>query len=139
MRTAALKHVSQALKNYRPQSDSEPLASEALCELWAVFAEIFGTRWTSAQPETPSQGWIGMCGDLSAADIGTGLIALRNSGAEWPPSAVEFRAMCRPVKRENAAAYVVPPERQLPHKLDDSRRQKGRAAIAEMKRKIACN
>lgn len=67
---------------------------------------------------------------LSAADVGTGIIRMREAGSQWPPSAAEFRAMCKPPKREHAAMYASP-ALQLTHKLDDEARAKGRAAIAE--------
>ena len=135
MRTMTAKPIKELVGEYQPSKPSEtPQAPEAVCELWAVMAEIFGSRWTSQQPPTPTDGWIMTLADLSAADIGTGIWMLRESGREWPPTATEFRKWCKPPKRENEAMYHRPPDRQLPHKLDDARRAKGREAIAEAKK-----
>lgn len=99
-------------------------------------AELYGTKWTSTQPDTPTDGWVVALDGLSASDVGIGLMALRDSGLDWPPSAVEFRRMCKPPKRENAAAYVWAGP-ALPHKLSDEQREKGREHIAEMRKKLA--
>lgn len=74
---------------------------------------------------------------MSSADLGMGIRGCIESGQEWPPSLPAFRAYCRPAKRENAGMYRLPPSRQLPHKISDEDRQKGREAIAAMKRGLS--
>ena len=133
MHMTTAKPIKNLVENYQPQKNTETQIPPHISELWAVMAEIFGKRWTSQQPKTPSLGWLGVLQDLSVADVGAGILKLRDSAKEWPPSATEFRAMCKQ-KRENAGMYSLPPERQLPHKLSDDDRAKGRAHIAEAKK-----
>jgi len=96
-------------------------------------AELFSTKWTSQQPSTPTDGWLLALEGLSPADVGTGILKLRDSGAEWPPSATEFRAMCKKQNRENAAMYHIPPSHQLPKLATDEEKQRGREALAAIK------
>lgn len=58
-----------------------------------------------------------------------GLRACMKSGEPWPPSLPEFLAMCRPPKRENAAAYQW--VRQLPAPV--SQPEKARAELAKLR------
>lgn len=128
------KPISELVKNYQPSSNSEqPTAPAHVSELWAVMAELFSSRWTSVQPPTPTDGWLLALDGLSPADVGTGLLALRDSGREWPPSATEFRAMCKKPNRENAAMYHIPPSHQLPNLATDEEKQRGREALAKLR------
>lgn len=113
---------------YQPSRESAPPMPD-LSELWIRMTELYGHRWLSQYGETPADTWIRGLADMSTADLGTGIIACVKSGESWPPSLPEFRAYCRPPKRENAAAYVYSGP-MLPHKLSDEDRAKGRAAIA---------
>jgi len=99
-------------------------------------AELFGSKWTGPQPTTPTPGWIFALADLTPKQVGHGLMVLRDSGAEWPPSAPQFRAMCFPAKRENSAAYHVPPSHQLEKKISDEDRAKGRSELTKMRAKL---
>jgi len=134
-----LKHISDVVtetaENPRQWSESSARQAETLLsELWVRLAEIYGHKLVSAYGEIPPDTWAHALADCSAADIGTGLRACLESGEDWPPSLAAFLRMCRPMKRINEAAYVVPAERQLPHKLDDDERAKGRAIIAKLRR-----
>lgn len=71
---------------------------------------------------------------MSTADLGVGLAGCLKGG-EWPPSLPEFRALCRPPKRENAAAYRYTGP-SLPHLLSDEERATGRAALASIRSKL---
>lgn len=72
---------------------------------------------------------------MSAADLGQGITGCVKSGEPWPPSLPEFRAFCRPPKRENAGAYRYNGP-SLPHLLSDEERAKGRAALALMRERL---
>lgn len=94
-------------------------------------AEIYGHKWTSAYGDSDADGtWAKGLADMSNADLKQGFLACIQRGDAWPPSLPEFRALCKPEKRENEAMYRFPPDRQLPHKLSDESRSKGRAALA---------
>jgi hypothetical protein len=125
------KPISELVQNYQPLSNSEPpQVPEAVCELWAILAEMYPI-FTTQNPATPTDGWVIALDGLSVADIGTGIMALRESGLRYPPSAPEFRGMCRPRRRTNEAMYYCPPSRQLTKQLSDEERQHGREWISK--------
>ena len=102
-------------------------------------ASIYGHKWTGTYGEQEvGDTWSVGLADLTPEEIGNGLHGCLNRRDPWPPSLPEFRALCRPPKdkRENAAMYHCPPDRQLPHKLSDDAREKGRAAIAGMRKEL---
>jgi len=92
--------------------------------------ELYGTRWTSQHGETPTLTWQQGLADMSAADLGTGIVTSVKSGEAWPPSLPEFRAYCRPPRDP---AYRAPPGRQLPHLLTPDQRAEGRKHVASIK------
>ena len=92
---------------------------------------MYGLRWTSSQPETPSDGWCITLRGLTPAEIGLGLDRLAQAALAWPPSAPEFRALCRP-HREHARMYTEA-RLQLTHQLDAAARERGRSFVAAAK------
>lgn len=105
-------------------------------ELCVRMSELYGHKWVSQYGETLPDTWARGLADLSGADIGTGLIQCLKLGHEWPPSLPEFRALCKPPKRENAAMYrEFPP--MLEHKVSDEQKARAREMVAEMRRKLA--
>lgn len=61
-------------------------------------AAMFGHTWSSQYGASPSgeagDTWATALGGITPAQIAVGLRAVLASGAEWPPSAPRFRAMC---------------------------------------------
>lgn len=61
-------------------------------------AALFGHTWTSAYGDNPRSiagaEWARTLAGLSRAEVEAGLDVCRVVGAEWPPSAPRFRAMC---------------------------------------------
>ena len=105
--------------------------------------EIYGHKWPSSFGESDTDGtWAKGLADMTGEELKTGFVACITSGDEWPPSLQKFRVMCRPpapLKRENEAMYLFPPDRQLPHLLSDEARVVSRAAIASLRSKVtAC-
>lgn len=101
--------------------------------LWLRMTEMFGVRWTKQYGERDSDGfWARGLADMQPEELKAGLAAVLDSGAIWPPSLPEFRKLCRPgkVRRVNGAAYSTG-QRQLPHRLTQEQRERGRAHIAE--------
>lgn len=132
-----MKQAGDIARQYAPRQSSESAPQmQRLSALWVRMTEMYTTRWTSQHGDTPTDTWCKGLADMSAADLGVGLAALLKSGEAWPPSLPEFRAYCRPPKRENAEAYRYTGP-SLPHLLDDERRAKGRAAIAAIRGKLA--
>ena len=107
--------------------------STAISKFWRRMGQIYGHKWESAHgTHDADETWAIGLADLSLEEIGNGLHGCIKRTDPWPPSLPEFRLLCRPVKakRENAAMYHCPPDRALPHKLDDDARERGRAAVA---------
>lgn len=97
--------------------------------------EIYGHKWASQYGDVPCDTWARGLADMSSADIGQGLKACLRSGEGWPPSLPEFRVLCKPPKRENAAAYrEFPP--MLEHKPSEEQKAKAREMIAAMRGRL---
>lgn len=66
--------------------------------LWRLMAEIYGHRWESSYSDQPTDGWATAIGDLSPDMILAGLAKMAKQGNHnaWPPTALEFRALCIP-------------------------------------------
>lgn len=65
---------------------------------WLRMAGMFGHTWTSAYGDNPSgigaDTWSAALADVSPTQIAHGLRETLATGAEFPPSAPRFRAMC---------------------------------------------
>lgn len=115
-----------------PQHNALP--TEIIDRVWTRMAEIYGHKWTSNYGASDSEGtWAKGLADMSNTDLKRGFFACLNNGEAWPPSLPEFRALCKAPKRENSAMYALPASRQLPHKLNDDSRSKGREMLAALK------
>jgi hypothetical protein len=97
---------------------------------------IYGYRWSSQYGEADDGTWSAGLREFSETEIFVAIQACVDSTEKWPPGLPEFRALCRPVKRENEAMYRMPPDRQLPHLLSEEARSSGRAAIAALRSKV---
>ena len=109
---------------YRPRKRSRTAA-----KFWLRMTEIYGHKWTSTAGETPTELWSTAVTGLSGDEVKRGLSACLNSSEPWPPSLPQFLGMCRPPRRENAAAYRWQP--QLPAPV--SRPEKARAELAKIR------
>jgi hypothetical protein len=112
------------------------LPARIIDRVWQRMAEIYGHKWTSSYGDIDKDGtWAQGLADMRPDELRTGFVSCVKRGDPWPPSLPEFRALCRPApgKREHAAMYGLPPSRQLPHKIDDDARAKGRAAVARIR------
>lgn len=97
---------------------------------------IYGAKWASQYGASDDGTWDAGLSKFSEEDVFAGLQACIESREEWPPSLPQFRALCRPEKRENEAMYRFPPDRQLPHLLSEEARSNGRAALAALRSKV---
>ena len=90
----------QSIKSNEPSQSAKPEApklSQAMIDkLWLKMTEIYGHRWTSSFGVSADQShaWASVLGGVTGMQIAHGLGALASSGAEWPPSATEFLALC---------------------------------------------
>lgn len=69
---------------------------------------------------------------LSLNELAAGVRACIDGGLEWPPTLPEFLTLCRPPRRENAAAYRAVP--LLPAPPCDP--EKARAAIDQARERL---
>lgn len=106
-----------------------------IATLWIRMTEIYGHKWSSSYGETDTHHtWARALIDISPEEMKRGFYTCLRNGQPWPPSAPEFRAMCRPPKdqREHAAMYreyQVP----LPHLKTEDEIARGRAQLAAMR------
>lgn len=110
-------------------ADSTPQRSKTAAKFWLRMTEIYGLKWTSTAGETPTELWSTAVTALSGDEVRRGLHACLSSGDAWPPSLPQFLSMCRPPRRENAAAYRWQP--QLPAPVSEP--EKARAELAKIR------
>lgn len=61
-----------------------------------MLGEHYGNAFVSQYGEQPNVAWVGALQDLSTADLGVGIAALKSRNNPFPPNPGEFHAMCRP-------------------------------------------
>jgi hypothetical protein len=98
---------------------------------------MFGHTWSRDQGDEPNDTWVRGLADLSAADLGIGLIACRDSGKAFPPGLPEFRAMCLPNRgmtaMESASHRQFAPDRLLEdHGAKAAAHEAGEKAFAQI-------
>lgn len=64
-------------------------------DLWEILDGIFPVLLEQKFGPDPTPEWIWCVADLSNEDIAHGLRVLRDSGREFPPNPIQFRAWCR--------------------------------------------
>lgn len=63
--------------------------------LWVLMTDLYGHKWTSSHGLSDASGnWGRALAGITHEQIAIGAQACALSGAAWPPSAPEFRAMC---------------------------------------------
>lgn len=134
MPTTHVSEVLQKTTKVRRQEFVTTLQEDLLCALWVTLTDLYGNRFTSQYGEDPLQTWGAVLRDCTEADIRAGIAMLEKKFPEWPPGPIVFKHLCRPPKRENETMYKVPETNQLPHKLTDSAKQKGRDHIKNLKK-----
>lgn len=105
---AASKSQSRTLEqmNQAPFSRGALRASH-IERIWLRMAETFGHKWTSNYGTSPNQSWIDGLADMTVDDLRNGLSNLRGwqDDEGWPPTLLQFRALCRPHAAQAHAAY----------------------------------
>lgn len=96
--------------------------------------ETYGAKWASSFGDEPNDSWAIGLADMSRQELKAGINACLYSRDEWPPILPKFRAMCRPSKRYNAAAYRS--HAQLTKLITDDERLRGRKMIAQIKGRL---
>lgn len=65
--------------------------------LWQRLSETFGAAFTTPYGHKPNQSWIDALRDLTVDEVRKGLDKLFTWESDFPPNALQFRDMCRPV------------------------------------------
>lgn len=95
-----MKEVKEILSgNFRQRSKPKPLLpKEEVESLWIVMLGLFGQKWVSnyGMDPDPDNIWASCLKGIAPDQIRYGLNKVSESGLEWPPSAPQFRAMCKP-------------------------------------------
>tara|TARA_R110001606_G_scaffold104162_1_gene227630 strand:+ start:184 stop:432 length:249 start_codon:yes stop_codon:yes gene_type:complete len=77
--------------------------------------------------------WIESLRGYSADEIKRGVMQAIDSNLKYPPNLSEFRTLCRPPKRINAAAYIVNSTPTLEHKPSDDQKKRAHEIIQQLK------
>ena len=86
---------------------------------------------------TPSQMSIESLRGSSAEEIKRGVMQAIDSNLKFPPNLSEFRTLCRPPKRFNAAAYRLKSTPTLVHKTTDDQKKRAHEIIEQLKNALA--
>ena len=95
-----MKHISEItpelLKAHQQRRKSEPASKETVSRIWLIMANLFGHKWTSSYGADvdPDGVWRAALKGVSDDKVKEALNLVADSGAEWPPSAPEFRKLC---------------------------------------------
>jgi hypothetical protein len=76
--------------------NSRLLDRELVIHLWTLMTEMYGHKWTSQFGDEidPNNVWAASLKGVTKDQVKHGLNCLVLQGAEWPPSAPEFRKLC---------------------------------------------
>ena len=133
-----MKSLSDLVQNQeklarKPENESLPPGQKStMAHLWRAMMQSFPT-WQSMYGTTPSQMWIESLRGYSADEIKRGVMQAIDSNLKYPPNLSEFRTLCRPPKRINAAAYVVNSTPTLEHKPSDDQKKRAHEIIQQLK------
>ena len=133
-----MKSLSDLVQNperltRKPQSESLPPGHKAtMTNLWRAMMQSFPT-WQSMSGATPNQMWIESLRGYSADEIKRGVMQAIDSNLKYPPNLSEFRTLCRPPKRINAAAYILKSTPTLVHKTSDDQKKRAHDVIEQLK------
>ncbi len=76
--------------------------------------------------------WIESLRGYSADEIKRGVMQAIDGNLKYPPNLSEFRTLCRPPKRLNAAAYKLKSTPKLVHKTSDDQKKRAHDVIQQL-------
>lgn len=85
------------VKRQNGQSDRESgrgLAIHLARKLWPMMHDAYGYKWSSQYGDSPSETWVGALQGVTGEQIAKALNACSEIFPEWPPGALQFRAIC---------------------------------------------
>ena len=134
-----MKSLSDLVQNQekpalKPENDNSPSGKHraTMGHLWRAMIQAFPT-FASMSGATPSQIWSESLRGYSADEIKRGVMQAIDSNLKYPPNLSEFRTLCRPPKRINAAAYIVNSTPTLEHKPSDDQKKRAHEIIQQLK------
>ncbi len=69
-------------------------AAALAAKLWVLMGEAYGYKWASQFGESPTDTWVGALNGITGEQIAAALRKCSESYPQWPPAAIEFRALC---------------------------------------------
>ena len=134
-----MKSLSDLVQNQekpalKPENDSLPSGKHraTMGHLWRAMTQAFPT-FASMSGVTPNQMWSESLRGYSADEIKRGVMQAIDSNLKFPPNLSEFRTLCRPPKRFNAAAYKLKSTPTLVHKTSDDQKKRAHDVIEQLK------
>ena len=87
------------------------LSPSTLANFWLRMAGMFGHTWVSQYGANPegigADTWAAALSGITPHQVGHGLRAALATGADWPPSAPRFRAMCLGIPTLASVALII--------------------------------
>ena len=101
-----MKHISQLVNQFAQQTESKPTAPKceqmkkpsisSMIRLWETMGQIWGHQWEKSFGSTPSEGWMEALRGVTPDMMALGFNRLVEKSPEWPPNAMQFKALCKP-------------------------------------------
>jgi len=116
--------------------------------IWLRMSEMYGSAFVSQYGEKPTESWARLLTGISTEQIADGMERVTSLGSNFPPNAIQFRALCEGKTLDDkgndtshyhrSAAYININDPKHPsyqpkvledHNVRDKRRQKARKAM----------
>ena len=133
-----MKSLSDLVQNHEklapnlPNDNLPPGHKATMTHLWRAMMQSFPT-FQSMSGATPSQMWVQSLRGYSADEIKRGVMQAIDGNLKYAPNLSEFRTLCRPPKRINAAAYIVNSTPTLEHKPSEDQKKRAHDVIQQLK------
>lgn len=87
---------SQPSSESRKRADFEKLSDRHMDRLWKRMAGLYGNRWTASfGVADKNHAWLSVLQGLTVHQVADGISRTAKAFPSWPPTAGEFRALCR--------------------------------------------
>lgn len=99
-RDLAAKHSSTGLSGNPPNGSpsakdiTRTQAESLTAKLWPMMSQAYGYKFASQFGNEPNDVWIGAMQGVTGQQIAEGLRRCTEIYREWPPGALQFRAVC---------------------------------------------
>ena len=70
------------------------MAARLAAKLWPMMHDAYGYKWSSQYGDTPPDVWAGALTGVTGEQVAAALQKCSEVFPEWPPGALQFRAIC---------------------------------------------